>query len=152
MKENRFSRRTPFEYGDDRARDLLKVFKREFEICDCLGMIDVLKIVVNCPSERFWVSEERALRVVSSMYRRPLPPTCNRLKREMFEEIKRRCERLLDVHPDWPLSRRVYYVVGRPAPKFYLSVSSAHTILTEYQRKCKKEQMQRLQHLIRVAS
>ena len=152
MKENRISRRTPFEYGDDRARDLLKVFKREFEICDCLGMIDVLKIVVNCPSERFWVSEERALRVVSSMYRRPLPPTCNRLKREMFEEIKRRCERLLDVHPDWPLSRRVYYVVGRPAPKFYLSVSSAHTILTEYQRKCKKEQMQRLQHLIRVAS
>ena len=151
MKKNRIPRRTTFEYGDDRAHDLFKVFKREFEICDCLGMIDVLKIAVDCPAERFWVSEERALRVVSSMYRRPLPPMCNRLKREMFEEIKRRCEQLLDVHPDWPLSRRVYYVVGRPAPKFYLSVSSAHAILTEYQRKCRKEQMQRLQRFVRAS-
>ena len=151
MKENRISRRTSFEYGDDRARDLLKVFKREFEICDCLGMIDVLKIVVNCPAERFYVSEERAFRVVSSMNRRPLPPSCNRLKREMFEEIKRRCEQLLDVHPDWPLSRRVYYVVGRPAPKFYLSISSAHAILTEYQNRCRKEQMQRMQRFIKAS-
>ncbi len=152
MKENRISRRTSFEYAEDRARDLLKVFKREFEICDCLGIIDVLKIVVDCPAERFYVSEERALRVVSSMYRRPLPSSCNRLKREMFEEIKRRCEQLLDVHPDWPLSRRVYYVVGRQAPKFYLSVNSAHTILIEYQRKCRKEQMLRLRRMIPVAS
>ena len=130
MKENRISRRTSFEYAEDRARDLLKVFKREFEICDCLGIIDVLKIVVDCPAERFYVSEERALRVVSSMYRRPL----------------------LDVYPDWPLSRRVYYVVGRQAPKFYLSVNSAHTILIEYQRKCRKEQMLRLRRMIPVAS
>ena len=151
MNNNRISRRTSFEYNEDRARDLLKVFKREFEICDCLGMMEVLKIVIDSPAERFWVSEERALRVVSSMYRRPLPDKCNRLKREMFEEIKQRCEQLLDVHPDWPLSRRIYYVVGRPAPKFYLSLSSAHAILTEYQRKCRKEQMQRMQRLMRAS-
>ena len=151
MKTNRISRRTPFEYGDDRGRDLLRAFKREFEICDCLGMIEVLRMVVDSPAERFYVSEERALRVVSSMYRRPLSPSCNRLKREMFEEIKRRCDRLLDVHPDWPLSRRVYYVVGRPAPKFYLSVSSAHAILIAYQRKCREEQMQRMRRLMRAS-
>lgn len=86
------------------------------------------------------------------MYRRPLPVNCTPLKREMFEEIKRRSEELLIIHPDWPLSRRVYFVVGREAPKFYLSLSSAHAIIHEYQQKCKKEQMQRLRHLLRVAS
>ena len=152
MKENRKSHRASFEYSEDRARNLLEVFNREFEICDCLGMMDVLRIVVNCPARRFWVSEERAFRVVSSMYRRPLPATCHPLKREMYEEIKRRCELLLETHPHWPLSRRVFYVVSHEAPKFYMALSTAHLTLAKARRVQGVENMQRLHQMLRVAS
>ena len=73
MKKRRISRRTSFEYGDDRARDLLKVFKREFEICDCLGMVDVLKIVVECPAERFWVSGSHGMAAKLPVFGSPSP-------------------------------------------------------------------------------
>ncbi len=152
MKQNTKKPRSAFEYRDERNRNLLEVFNREFELCDGLNMADVVKIAVNQPASRFWVSEERALRVVSSMYHRALPAKCHALKREMYEEIKRRCERLSETHPDWPLSRRVYYVVNREAPRFYLTPSMAHVIICEEKRRCKKETMQRLRRLLSAVS
>ena len=146
MKENRKSHRTSFEYSEDRARNLLEVFNREFEICDCLGMMDVLRIVVNCPARRFWVSEERAMRVVSAILRGKGDGGCRALHREMYEEIARRCENLRREHPDWPLRACVWYVVNRPAPKFYLSAETAHTIIIKARKQCIRERMQRLQH------
>ena len=84
--------RSAFEYRDERNRNLLKVFNRELELCDGLNVKEVIDMAVRQPAQRFWVSEERALRVVSAMYHHPLPSGGHPLKREMFEEIKRRCE------------------------------------------------------------
>ena len=152
MRQHVKKPRSAFEYRDERNRNLLEVFNREFELCDGLTVEEVVSIAVNQPARRFWVSEERALRVVSSMYHRQLPMKGHVLKREMFEEIKRRCERLLDEHPTWPLSRRVYYVVNREAPRFYISASAAHVIICEEKKRCKRETMQRLHRLLSAVS
>ena len=142
----RKTRRTLFEYRDDRSRELLQVFNEELGCSSC--MVDVLRRVVSHPCSRFWVSEERAFRIVSSMHRRPLPPNFHPLKREMFEEINRRCEQLSLSHPDWPLSRCVYYVVSHGAPKFYLSVASAHALICKERNRCRVAHLLKLRRLL----
>ncbi len=138
------ARRSSFEYRDDRSRNLLEVFNRLFNVIADARVDDVLRLAVACPARRFWVSEERALRVVHQMERMPLPPKCNALKREMYEEIFRRYCEARSAHPDWSDLRCVSNVVNQEAPSFYLSVSSAHAILAQEKRRCRIETLQRL--------
>ena len=147
-KKMKVSRRSSFEYRDDRSRELLEVFNRELGTRPFESVKSVLGRVVNMPSSRFWVSEERAFRVVSAMLRGKGDGGRCLLRREMYEEIARRCVSMREEHPEWPLCMCVWYVVCRPAPKFYLSVETAHTIITETRRQCIRERMQRLQHLL----
>ncbi len=150
-RPKRVSRRTSFEYGDERGRNLLEVFNGELGAMPGEKIEKVLERAVNRPARRFWVSEERAVRVVSSMERRGLPAGGHPLKREMFEEISRRCRALAVEHPEWSLSRRVYHVVNNEAPRFYLSVSSAHVIVCKERRRCRREQERRLRRLSQVS-
>lgn len=147
-KMKKVSRRSSFEYRDDRSRELLEVFNRELGTRLFESVKSVLERVVNMPSSRFWVSEERAFRVVSAMLRGKGDGGRCALRREMYEEIARRCEALSESHPDWPLCVCVWHVVSHPAPKFYLSVESAQTIIAEARKQCIKERMQRLQRLL----
>lgn len=135
--KRRMLRRSSFEYRRKRDRELLEMFNRELGSSPGETVDAVLRRVVDSPSCRFWVSEERALRVVSSMQRHPLPP--GGLRREMFEEIRRRCEQLALEHPDWSLSERVYHVVGNEAPRFYLSPDRAHVIICKERRRWRRE-------------
>ena len=144
----RVARRTSFEYRDDRSRNLLEVFNRLFNSIPDARVDNVLMLTVNSPSRRFWVSEERALRVVRKMEHSLKPMPCNTLKREMYDEICRRVRNLEDVHPGWSLERRVGYVVNHEAPKFYLSKSSAHAIIVEEKKRCRIETMRRLSRLL----
>ena len=140
----RVARRTSFEYRDDRSRNLLEVFNRLFSAIADARVEDVLRLAVAHPARRFWVSEERALRVVHEMERTGVTPSCNALKHEMYEEIYRRVCMVRDSHPHWTLARCVGYVVNQEAPSFYLSVSSAHAILVKEKRRCRMETLRRL--------
>ncbi len=144
----RKTRRTLFEYRDDRSRELLHVFNEELGRSSYDNVVDVLRRVVSRPCSRFWVSEERAFRIVSSMRRRPLPSNYHPLKRAMYEEINRRCEQLSLSHPDWPLSRCVYHVVSHEAPKFYLSVASAHALICKERNRCRVAHLLKLRRLL----
>lgn len=136
--------RATFEYHADRSRELLKVFNEELGLSDNDRIEDVLKRVVNHPSSRFWVSEERAWRIVSSMCRRPLSSKCHPLRREMFEEIYHRSKRLSRHRPEWSFKRCVYYVASHEAPKFYLAVATAHALICQERNRCRVENMLRL--------
>lgn len=139
MKENkRVAHRTPFEYGDDRVKDLMRVFYNQLGDADTVS--EMVKKAVASPSERFWVSEERALRIVSAMERGRHVSMGSNLKREMFAEIYRRCCRLAVTHPDWPLLRRVSYVVNHEAPRFYMSESNAHSLICRERRRARQLQ------------
>lgn len=105
---------------------LLKAYRQQVEAARFVRLNEIVENIVNSPSPRFWVSEERAAAVVSAIMRgKPVLETMRRSKREMFQEIHRRVVALKEVHPDWHLCQLVFEVVNSPAPKFYMEASSA---------------------------
>ncbi len=110
----------------ERNAALLKAYREQIDAVGYVRLNEIVEKIVNSPSPRFWVSEERAAAVVSAIMRgKPVLETMRRSKREMFEEIHRRVVALKEVHPDWHLCQLVFEVVNSPAPKFYMEASSA---------------------------
>lgn len=109
-----------------RNEALLKAYRQQVDTAGFVLLNEIGEKIVNSPSPRFWVSEERAAAVVSAIMRgKPVLDTMRPSKREMFEEIHRRVVALKKLHPDWRLSQLVFTVVNSPAPKFYMKASSA---------------------------
>lgn len=110
----------------ERNAALLKAYRQQIDAAGFIRLREIGENIVNSPSPRFWVSEERAAAVVSAIMRgKPVLKTMRPTKREMFEEIHRRVVALKQLHPDWNLGRLVCEVVNSPAPKFYMEASSA---------------------------
>lgn len=65
-------------------------------------------------------------------------------KREMFEEILRRSNILRSTHPDWTLSDIVEEVIWQPAPKFYLSPSSAKIYINRLRKNICKQSLKKM--------
>ena len=109
----------------ERNAALLKAYREQVNATRFIRLNEIGERIVNSPSPRFWVSEERAAIVVSAIMRgKPVLETM-RPKCEMFREIHKRVIALKDIHPDWCLSKLIQEVVNSPAPKFYMEVSSA---------------------------
>lgn len=110
----------------ERNAALLKAYRELVDAASFVRLNEIGEKIVNSPSPRFWVSEERAAAVMSAIMRgKPVLETMRPTKREMFEEIHRRVVALKGQHPDWHLCQLVFKVVNSPAPKFYMEVSSA---------------------------
>lgn len=110
----------------ERNTALLKAYREQVNAVDYVRLNEICVKIVNSPSPRFWVSEERAAAVVSAIMRgKPVLETMRPTKREMFEEIYCRVVALKKQHPDWHLCQLIFKVVNSPAPKFYMEVSSA---------------------------
>ena len=128
-----------FEYERERDDDLLRVYRDAIHAADHIRMPDILDAVVNSPSCRFWVSEERAAVVVARMMKGDTNPHMRPMKREMFAEILRRVQELRKDNPDMPISMLVFHVVRQPAPRFYLTPGSAKVILSRIRKKRRNE-------------
>ncbi len=103
---------------------LLKAYREQITSTGYIRLSEIGERIVNSPSPRFWVSEERAAVVVSAIMRgKPVLDSMRPSKREMFEEIHRRVVALKEAHPDWQLCQLVSEVVNSPAPKFYMEAS-----------------------------
>lgn len=98
-------------------------------------MSTLLVEVVNSPSKRFWVSEERATCVVAAMLRGERIDFIKSNKMEMFKEIYRRVLALHDKYPKRSIKDLVFDVVRQPAPKFYLTPGSAKVLLCKIKKK-----------------
>lgn len=110
----------------ERNAALMKAYREQINAVNFVHLNEIGEKIVNSPSPRFWVSEERAAVVVSAIMRgKPVLATMRPSKREMFEEIHRRVVALKKIHPDWRLCQLVLAVVNSPAPKFYMEASSA---------------------------
>lgn len=117
------------EFAEERADDLLKAYFVYIRSCHYLRMDDLLNAIVNMPASRFWISAPRAAVVISSMDRGDALEGMRPNKREMFREIYRRYLSLRGSFPNAPVARLVRIVVSQPAPKFYMSPSSAKIII-----------------------
>jgi len=114
------------------------------------GQVEAKKIyqlVVDMPSQRFWVSEERAAIVISSMFRGNKLEHMARKKREMFTEIFRRVKMLKEDYPSMGLFELVATVCSQPAPSFYLTAKTAKVLIYKIKRKWYEKRKQKLPFL-----
>ena len=136
-----------FEYEKQRNDDLMRCYREHLSRRPFIHLPEVLEDIVNSPSARFWVSEERAAIVMSQMMRGDQLEKMRPLKREMFQEIYKRVMMLKEEHPDWPLSQLAFEVVRQPAPKFYLTPGSAKVIISKIRRQWYEERKKKLRFM-----
>lgn len=110
------------DYNAARDEAILQAYRRHALACERIRVCEIAEKVAATPGCRFYVSEERALAVVSAMIRGTGDMTRMKdSKRRMFVEIYRRVEALRRQRPRSSLISLVSEVVNSPAPELYLS-------------------------------
>ncbi len=130
----------------ERNHDIMRAFHELIAVSKHIRIADIFAQLVDTPSHRFWVSEERATCVINKMmqgddlhYMRPT-------KRAMFEEIFRRVECMKLNFPMLSLNAIVCRVVREPAPKFYLQPAVAKIYYYRTRKQWYKEKMKSVLH------
>lgn len=117
-----------FEYEAERNKNILEAFRHEIITHKHSDILSIFNSIVNKPSQRFWVSPERASVVINRMIHGDKLTGMNPNKREMYEEIFRRVKKMQHNNPDIPIRIMVSTIVEDVAPKFYLTAESAKVI------------------------
>lgn len=136
-----------FPLETERNRSILKAF-RELFTCGYNPDLSFYQRIADCPTERFWVTEERATLVILSMLKGARLSNMLGTKAEMYEEIYRRYLLLRKQRPGQPVSLLVSEIVNQPAPKFYMTAKSVREIIYKLKRKCYEERKKKLRHLL----
>ena len=134
------------EYTEERITALMEEYDRYIASCGYIRMSEVFGHIVNQPCRRFWVSNIRAAVVVARMLKGCKLKNMRPSKKEMFQEIFRRVCALKEIHPSMSLFQLVAEVVAQPAPKFYLTPSSAKIMVYKAKKEwfAKKKRRMRL--------
>lgn len=117
------------EFNSQRDRELINAFRAQ--LCH-LGDVPVNELftrAANSPASRFWVSEKRALIVVSKILKGDRILSMNRKKREMYFEISRRVKEHKAKEPGITLTEAIFRAVNSQAPEFYLTPKSARAMI-----------------------
>lgn len=118
------------DFTKGRNADLMRAYRIQLELAGFVIAPKLFRLVADSPAARFWVSEERAFIVISSMlsgnadwdaYKHKPGSRMSSIKKEMFEEILHRVKAMRQACPERSLRDIVAEVVLQPAPKFYLS-------------------------------
>lgn len=134
------------EYSDERITALMLEYERYIVSCNYIRMAEVFEHIVNQPCRRFWVSEIRAAVVIADMMRGNTLKNMHSAKREMFQEIYNRVIRLRRKNPGMSIYQMVSTVIQQPAPKFYLSPSSAKIMFYKARKKWYEKKKRKLHH------
>lgn len=129
------SKKTYSEFRAERATEIYRAFRQVLANSPANTPIySIAQKVSVMPSSRYWVSPERASKVISIIMRevddhttfdrRKVKPH----KLRMFESIIEACDGDYSMH-------RICCVVHSPAPHFFLP---PHTIVQEYYRELKR--------------
>lgn len=97
------------------------------------GVLEVFNQMTDVPAPRFYISEERAFRLVSLRRRKGRwPEGIIPTRRRMLNEIYRRVEAMMEADPALDLRDAVFEVVNSPAPSFYLTPGSIRRIIYSF--------------------
>lgn len=108
-------------FTKERNREIMAAYRKAISNTDHIVIFDIAERVENTPCSRFWVSEERALAVISEMESNiDILSVMRPLKQEMYTEIYHRVQVMRESNPSMSLSDIVFHVVNSPAPRFYL--------------------------------
>lgn len=134
------------DYNDERNADLMRAYRQQIVGRKEIVLADVFRSLVEMPSKRFWVSEERARIVIGKLHQGDDLSDMRPNKREMFKEIYKRTLLVKAEHPGMSIGEAVYKVVHSPAPKFYLTPQSARVIFFKVKKQWYKKRMPRALH------
>lgn len=144
--------RSTFEYEEERNENLLRAFYERCKATPSAQVSTIISDTVGMPSDRFYVSDERAARVINALLQGREYPKMLPTHRQMYAEILRRVIELREVHPHWCVMQLVRQVLRTPAPQFYLTPSSAYTIIQRHRhrrgRRTEEQMRRRAAHII----
>lgn len=126
------------DYTEERDADLLRAYKDEIRTLAVIDFSDACQAAACRPSRRFWISEERATKVVAAMLRGRRRVSQKPMRQAMYDEICRRVAAMQAASPDVPLADLVCRVVHSPAPSFYLTRGSARVIICRARKAARK--------------
>lgn len=109
------------DFTQERNQELMRVYQEELSKAGYIIMPKIFEQVANSPCSRFWVSEERAAIVISTLLAGKVIPNMRKNKREMFDEIFRRFLIAREQYPEKSIYALAIMVVNQPAPKFYMT-------------------------------
>lgn len=110
------------EFAGERDAALMAAYRTELMESEDASLNRISEGVARRPCSRFWVSEERAVAVVSAMMRGiSVTERMHPSKRRMYEEIYRRTLAVRARKPGSSLASAVAEVIYTDAPEFYLS-------------------------------
>lgn len=96
---------------------------------------EVIDEAAESEASRFWIEEDRALRLVRELRNGLRERQPRRKSREaMISEIHRRAEAILRSDPTKNLPDAVYEVVNSPAPSYYVGARSVQRALSARKR------------------
>ena len=131
-------KRSCYEYKHRVLREILSKYREATSMCFYINMKNVVQHVKNSEYSRFFVSEDRSVRVIQKMIR--LGGECpikTPSTQEMYEEIYKRVMLLLNSPGELSLEDAVIRVVNAPAPKLYLSDRKTYEKINEAKQLCK---------------
>lgn len=141
-----------FEYREERDADLLRAYREQLAASGTISLPEIAARVADSPSKRFWVSEERAVIVISNLLNGRSIERMNPMRREMFLEIFRRYKQYRQEHPTLSKKDIVWHVCNEEAPRFYLTAKSVivllHKARKEEKRRCYEQRKRRLAHML----
>ncbi|MCH5227312.1 MAG: hypothetical protein J1F16_05790 [Muribaculaceae bacterium] len=123
------------EFSSERSLKLLQNFRESLARQSKISAVRAFKDAAEMPAPRFWVSEARAMRIVSRLFQGiDLTTGMHSEKREMYLEIYRRTKVIKERNPETPLGDIVFDVVNNPAPRSYLTWQYARKIINKAKR------------------
>lgn len=125
----------------------MRAYHEQIASCDTIVLSDIFRNVVEMPSARFWVSEERAAIVIAKMFRGDKLEKMRPNAREMYFEIYKRVVSEMETYPDKSIAEIIFQVIRQPAPKFYLTPDTARVIVTRIKREKYRNVFKRLRHM-----
>lgn len=110
------------EFSKERDTALMAAYRAELSENLSTSIDRIAEAVAHRPCSRFWVSEERAVAVMSAMMRgKDVTTGMHASKRRMYMEIYRRFAMVRAASPDTSIASAVAEVIYTSAPEFYLS-------------------------------
>lgn len=124
------------EFASERSELLLRNFRESIARQSVISAQRAFQEAVDAPAPRFWVSEARAMRIISMMMKgEDILESMHEQKRKMYEEIYRRVSIMREENPDLSLGDAVFEVVNSEAPSSYMT--------WQYAQKLKRIQLSR---------
>lgn len=123
----RIEGKSHIEFLGERDRELLRAFREALALRHVRSFDQAVKVAVRSRCRRFWISEERALKLVKAMWAAPHEPPCKGERLRLMGELEPKVRE--KVASGATLEDAVSEAVHSPASSFFLTFRTARATI-----------------------